>query len=153
MLARRTGIATWFDRLTMSGCARNDRWVANFTLTPTLSHQGRGGRAWAGGSGVATSMGWRNGRWVSVLRQAQDERGRGRRCEMSGIGGRRDIDKYRLSIYYVFKVLGLQGNPTHPSPMETIHRQHRRYEVVSLITLNHQWHFPCKRPVGQGIAI
>ena len=56
-------IATWFDRLTMSGCAlRNDgassfdrlRMSGGFTLTPTLSHQGRGG-----------------------LRQAQDERGWG----------------------------------------------------------------------------
>ena len=37
------GVATWFDRLTMSGCAAgNDGGVADFTLTPTLSHQGRG---------------------------------------------------------------------------------------------------------------
>ena len=67
-------IATWFDRLTMSGCApRNDRasfdklgmilrqaqderkvlamaGVADFTLTPTLSHRGL--------TGVCKGLNW-----------------------------------------------------------------------------------------------
>ena len=36
-------IATWFDRLTMSGWAPSNDRGGNFTLTPALSHQGGGG--------------------------------------------------------------------------------------------------------------
>ena len=84
------GIATWFDRLTMSGCApRNDGRVANFTLTPALSHRGRGGLPFYidGQDGQDFEV-----RRISPSPQPLSHRGRGAfdRLTMSGWAPRND---------------------------------------------------------------